>query len=148
MKLLPAIATHKKFWIALISFALLVWTSFQVILVGDTVVMVERASTDTARARGLSNRPSIGERAGMWFVFREKENPVFWMKDMQFPIDIVWIADGRVVALDENVKVPPQQENDDLHRYQSAVPVDRVLEINAGNAKKWGISVGSRVYGW
>lgn len=148
MKLLPAIVMHKKFWIVFCSVLAVIVGSFQVAIVGGTIILVERAVSPQEHAQGLSGRARLADRKGMLFVFEEKGNPTFWMKDMQFPIDILWIADGRVVALDERVKVAPHQDDDALERYTPPIPVDSVLEIGAGNAKKWGVSVGSSIYAW
>ena len=148
MKLLPAIVMHKKFWIVFCSGLAVGWLSWNMAIVGDTVIVIERAKSPQEHALGLGGRKSLGERMGMLFIFEEKRNSQFWMKGMEFPIDIIWLVDGRVVALDEGAKVAPHLKDDELPRYAAPVPFDRVLEVEAGNAKKWGVSVGTRVYAW
>ncbi len=92
---------------------------------------------------GLSGRDSIGSADGMLFVFDEPKLPAFWMKDMRFPLDIIWIAGGRVSDIDENVTVPSGSASDDeLPRYIPDTAIDRVLEVEAGFVKKNSIRIG------
>jgi len=56
------------------------------------------------------------------------------MKDMKFPIDLVWISDGKIVGFEENMQ-PPADINvldSKLENYLPPEPVDRVLELHAG----------------
>ena len=94
----------------------------------DTVIRVEIANTKTKREKGLGGRSSLNEGEGMLFLFPKKDQYTFWMKDMQFPIDIIWIADGRVADVTFDV---PVSKNGDLPLYAPWVPVDRVLEVPA-----------------
>lgn len=110
-------------------------------------IKVEIADTPAKQARGLSGRESLAENFGMLFIFFEPKVQRFWMKDMKFPIDIIWIsqtADGdRVVGFVENAPVPVSENN--LEIFSSPENVDKVLEINAGLVKKWGIKVGDKI---
>ncbi len=83
----------------------------------------------------------------MLFVFEEPGVYPFWMIEMQFPLDFVWIgADCTVVDLTENVPLPQAGENPgDLPRYRPAAPVQYVLEINAGEIESAGIDAGDAV---
>ena len=80
----------------------------------------------------------------MLFVFSEPHIQRFWMKDMNFPLDIIWIRDFKVIGLEENV---PQPANNDgkTARMNSPEPADMVLEVNAGEVAKYGISAGDMV---
>lgn len=138
----------QRFWILLSSILLLGVISYPFAIIGGKVVYIERAISADAKQKGLSSRDSLGENSGMLFEFTAKERYVFWMKEMRFPIDIVWIDGGRVVALDEQAQIPSEGSEDSLKRYYAPQEVDRVLEIPAGSAKKWGISVNSRLYAW
>ena len=113
-------------------------------------VKVEIADTPAKRTQGLSGRESLAENAGMIFIFPEPKIQNFWMKDMKFPIDIIWIrqtADGdRVVGFVENAPPASGQSENNLTIYSSPENVDRVLEINAGLVKKWGIKVGDQIH--
>ncbi len=104
---------------------------------------VEVAQNDWSRAKGLSGRKFIGENDGMLFIFNEPAIQKFWMRGMKFPLDIIWIKNNKVVGLAENVS-PATISNLELR--SSPEPVNLVLEINAGSAKKWGIREGSEVF--
>ena len=85
--------------------------------------------------------------SGMLFVFESESRSVFWMREMQFSLDFVWIGSDCSVA-DITKDVPPPSPDTtlaNLPRYQPAVPVQYVLEINAGDIKAAGISKGDQV---
>lgn len=64
-----------------------------------TSIVVEIADTDASRTLGLSGRRSLSEGRGMFFIFPEPVSSGFWMKDMYFPIDIIWFDEaGSVVS--------------------------------------------------
>ncbi len=97
---------------------------------------LEIADTESERARGLSGRAALGENEGMLFIFDEPEMPGFWMKDMHFPIDIIWLDENRqIVGLHENIApdtypaifYPPR-----LVEAGPPRPIKYVLEVNAG----------------
>lgn len=115
--------------------------------VGNAQIEVEIAKTQEQRRMGLSSRDRLDEGKGMLFVFEEKSvKPVFWMKDMKFPIDIAWISKGKVVEITANVPVAPALTPEDkLPRYSPLQAIDYVLEIGAGQAAKRGIKVGDGV---
>lgn len=114
------------------------------IKVGNTVIKVEVADTPEKRTKGLSGRNSLDQDSGMLFTFDSKGTlPVFWMKDMQFSLDFIWISKGKIVQIDK--KVPPPGGNitdNQLPRYSPSTPVNYVLEVNAGFADKNNIKVG------
>ena len=112
---------------------------------GEKNVFVDIALSEEEWARGLSGRPSLGEDEGMIFLSREKRFPAFWMKDMIFPIDIIWISDGKIVGIERNVSPRPGVPERDLDLYIPPESVDAVLEINAGKAAEWGVKIGDSV---
>ena len=61
--------------------------------IGKNVLSVELADSPSERGKGLSGRDYIGEAQGMLFVFENSSRHGFWMKDMNFAIDILWISD-------------------------------------------------------
>lgn len=112
------------------------------IKVAETLIKVELAKNDKERAQGLSERPGLPENEGMLFVFTEDSRPRFWMKDMRFAIDIVWINDGKISQIDKNILPPePGTAEQDLTLFLPNDPVDYVLEVAAGtaNANLWQI---------
>ncbi len=72
--------------------------------VGDATARADVADDDAERARGLGGRARLGRDAGMYFVM-PGDSPSFWMKGMRFPLDMIWIRDGRVV--DVTARIPP-----------------------------------------
>jgi uncharacterized membrane protein (UPF0127 family) len=113
------------------------------LFVHETVIRAEVAATHHARKNGLSGRQSLGAREGMLFLFPFADRHPFWMIDMQFPIDIIWIRDRTVVDIAANVPPPiPGTAVADLPLYFPRLPADKVLEIPAGAAKQAGIKIG------
>lgn len=107
---------------------------------------VEVADTMRARAQGLSGREGMGEDYGMIFIFSTSSVQGFWMKDMKFPLDMVWIKGDRVVGFTENVQPELEKSVFGLTIYHSPEAVDKVLELNAGAVAKYGIKEGDLVY--
>ncbi len=72
---------------------------------GDIPVRVEIADSNMEREQGLSGREEIGDQHnGMFFIFPKAEYIGIWMKDMKFPIDIVWIDENMtVIGIERNV---------------------------------------------
>lgn len=96
--------------------------------IGDSKLGIEIVDTDATRARGLSGRPALDDGRGMLFVFDRADYHGFWMKDMRFPIDIIWFNDDwRVIDITENIS-----PEDFPKIYRPRSPVRYVLEINAG----------------
>ena len=109
-------------------------------------VMAEIVDTLEARAKGLSGRSSMPELNGMLFVNEKPEFADIWMKDMRFPIDILWISNGTVVDMRENVLPPAAGESEDaLPVYYPIRRVDFVLEVAAGFSAAHGVRIGDHV---
>ncbi|MCX6715424.1 MAG: DUF192 domain-containing protein [Candidatus Taylorbacteria bacterium] len=99
------------------------------------------ASTSEDSVRGLSGRLSIPKDSGMLFVFSDSQMPGFWMKDMNFPIDIVWIAvDKKVSGILPDVKPETYPEV-----FYPTDEIGYVLELNSGGAKEYGIATGTKL---
>lgn len=112
--------------------------------IGDKTFSVEIALTQEQQALGLGQRDSLARDAGMLFVFKPAQLRTFWMKDMRFDLDTVWIFDGKVVHISRRVPAPKSNVlPENLPTYSPGTEVDYVLEINAGAAD--GLKVGDRV---
>jgi uncharacterized protein len=111
--------------------------------INNQVFTLEYAVTTAEQQKGLSGRNPLPEYHGMIFIYRDKQQHTFWMKDMKFALDFIWIDDNKVVDLTENV--PPPQPGQQLKTYSPKQPVNRVLEVNAGTVKKVGINIGDTV---
>ncbi len=115
------------------------------VTIGNTTFDVEVASSTLARARGLSYREGLSEKTGMLFLFDNYDRYGFWMKDMNFALDMIWIKGDRVVSFSENAVPEPGKPMWSLKIYYPSEPVDKVLEVNAGTVQKDGIKVGDMV---
>jgi uncharacterized membrane protein (UPF0127 family) len=114
--------------------------------IGNTIFVAEVASTTFEKARGLSFRDGLAEGHGMLFLF-DGESGIqnFWMKDMRFAIDIIWIGGSKVLGFAENVAPQPGVSIWRLKIYNSPDGTDRVLEVNAGAVEEYHIKVGDPV---
>jgi len=93
--------------------------------------------------RGLSGRETMTDDQAMLFIFPNKTKRVFWMKDMNFNIDLLWIEDDQIVAYEKNMLAPEKDTPpSELLRYASPPAVNKVLEIKAGLIDRLGIKVG------
>jgi uncharacterized membrane protein (UPF0127 family) len=132
--------------VALASLALLVfWPARARTQVAVNGVKFDVLVVDTPQAReqGLSGRTGLSERQGMFFVFDEPGRYVFWMKDMLFPIDILFISQGRIV--DMALSMPPPKAGETPVSYRPSESADWVLEVAAGTAQKLGWTKGTGV---
>lgn len=111
---------------------------------GGPPVPVELALTGPQRAKGLSGRESLADGSGMLFVFDAPSDAGFWMPEMRFSLDIIWIgADCRLVHIEAEVPHPaPETPRSELPTYAPAVPGQYVLEVNAGDAARAGWQLG------
>src|SRR3954465_15899028 len=100
--------------------------------VGDQTLAVEVADTDYLRTRGLSYRESLNPGTGMLFVYNEPRPLTFWMYEMQFCLDIIWINGGEIRGAAESVCPVPGAVAQDLPVYASPEPVRYVLEVPSG----------------
>ncbi len=112
-------------------------------VIREQVFKIEIADTAVSRMQGLSGRKDLDEQNGMLFVFKKPDKYGFWMKDMLFPIDIVWISGDRVAGFAESVLPESSRAPSDLEIYYPPEPVDKVLEISAGLVKKYGFKAGN-----
>jgi hypothetical protein len=112
------------------------------ITLGGETFNLELAITPAERAQGLSGREPLLENEGMLFVFDEPSIHGFWMKDMKFALDIIWIKDNKVVDIWQDAS-PPM--GDDIPRYRPEAESDYVLEVNAGFVERSGLKIGDEV---
>ena len=112
-----------------------------VITAPEGKIQTEVADTSMSRERGLSFRKNMQIGEGMLFIFDTPGKYGFWMKDMNFSLDIIWLdKEGRVVYLEDNVATstyPGYFINGSQAKY--------VLELNAGSASKLGIYLGTKL---
>ncbi len=112
--------------------------------IGNRVaVTVEVARTESEKVRGLSGRDRLAPDRGMLLVFEEPARPLIWMRGMRFPLDILWIRDGRVVDLVRGAKAPAPDEAP--QEFAPREDIQYVLEVTAGFVDRHGIAVGDQV---
>lgn len=115
------------------------------IKLGDCELLVEVVNTPASITQGLSGRENIGSD-GMLFVMSQKTTHRFWMIDMQFPLDMVWLDDRTVVGITSQVPIPqPHVLPQDLPRYPSPQASNLVLELNADQATQCNIVQGEKL---
>ncbi len=117
------------------------------VLLGDVAFRAELATTSQQHAEGLSGRESLAPKSGMLFIFESGVASVFWMKEMRFPLDFIWISKGCIVV-DITAEAPapgPATSTSQLPYYASESLAAYTFEINAGEAAKYSITVGTAV---
>ena len=101
---------------------------------------IEIADSDYETQTGLMYRTSMEDKEGMLFVFPDEAMHSFYMKNTQFPLDLIFIKGNmKIASFQENAQ--PLNESS----LSSKVPVQYVLEINAGLVAKWGLKIGDSV---
>lgn len=105
---------------------------------------VEVATTSAQQQQGLSGRASLPQNQGMLFVFAAPAPYPFWMKDMKFPLDMIFINNDKIVDIFQNVP-QPKNSSAKLPIYTPSAPANQVLEINAGLSKADGFKKGDTV---
>jgi uncharacterized membrane protein (UPF0127 family) len=108
---------------------------------GDTVIRVAVADSTRERTLGLSGTTELPEGTGMLFIFQSENIPSFWMKDMLFPIDIIWISSAGVVV----GVVPNATPESYPSLFRPDEPILYVLEVNAGFATQHDVQKGSEI---
>ena len=116
-------------------------SSIESVQIRDTVFVVEVVDTEEKRTLGLSGRESLLPVHGMLFVFEELGHYSFWMKDMNFAIDIIWVDEHRkIVFIMEHVMPETYPEV-----YVSEQKALYVLELASGVVEVSGMDVGDEL---
>ncbi len=110
--------------------------------IGNLELKVDIANTNETREKGLSGKKELKENEGMLFIFEQPSKNYFWMKDMNFPIDIIW--------LDENLKVIYIKKDATPESYPESFGTDQnskyVLEVVSNFSDKNNIRIGDTLY--
>jgi len=114
------------------------------VIINEHTIHVEVAVTNAEKEKGLGYRDWLPVNTGMLFVYQNKDRYGFWMKGMRFPLDFIWITGNKVVDVSQNILQP---DNDTVRPVNVApnVPVDKVLEVNAGDIDRLGVKIGDLV---
>ncbi len=112
-------------------------------IAGQTI-KVDLATTLTKQAQGLSGRSELKENEGMLFVFAKSGTYHFWMKDMKFSIDIIWISkDLKVVYIKKNIQ--PESYPETYGPGSSLESALYVLEVTSGFSEKNNLKTGDTI---
>lgn len=104
------------------------------------------AKTSQEIEKGLARFDQIKNNEGMLFVFETPGTYSFWMKDMKFSIDIIFLnEEQKVINTFPNVKFESYQSPFDYETYKPDFPAKYVIELKEGEIKENGIKVGDRV---
>ena len=106
-------------------------TKHTILSIGTKTYQAEIANTDQLRQKGLSGRSILNDNAVMLFVFDESDYHKIWMKNMHFPIDVLWLNENKkVVHIERQLQPddPPHKE------YTTLVPAKYIVEMSAGKA--------------
>lgn len=101
------------------------------LLAGCASTPPEPATALVALGSGLAGRSELSEGQGMLFSFASQSERQVWMAGMKFPIDVAWIADHHVVAV-QTLEPCTEAEQDRCPRWTSPNDVDALLEVRAG----------------
>ncbi len=115
----------------------------QVKIAGQNI-KVDLALTSAVQAQGLSGRASLAEDQGMLFIFDTAGNYPFWMKDMNFAIDIIWLSeDLKVIYIKKDAR--PELFPETYGPNKSMKNTKYVLEVVSGFAEKNNLKVGDKI---
>ena len=101
--------------------------------------VIDVATTSEQKEIGLAKYAAIEQDKGMYFPFDHSDYYGFWMKNMKFPIDIIFLQNKKIVTIFSDVK---PQKNYAVYVYKPTRPANAVLEITAGLSKKYGFTLG------
>ena len=99
------------------------------IKIDGIVFNVAVADTENERRQGLSGAPYLADRTGMLFVFPDNDQHGIWMKDMKFPIDIIWISENYNIVHVKKDATPESYPT----VFKNSKPARYVLELPAGS---------------
>lgn len=109
--------------------------------VGQTHLYLNIVTKLADQEKGLSGQNALPSNAGMLFAFAKPTIPAFWMKEMKFPLDLIWIdANQRVVGISPNLGPETYPQT-----FTSGRSVQYVLEVNAGWAAKNNLKLGTKL---
>lgn len=108
---------------------------------GNEAFYVRVADTDTEREKGLSGTPRLGRNEGMLFKFDKVGQYCFWMKDMNYPLDIIWVGEDKKIVI-RYKNLPPDSYP---RSFCSAEPAKYVIEVPAGTVDRLHLKIGDQV---
>jgi len=101
---------------------------------------IEFAQTEYETQTGLMYRRSMEDNQGMLFIFPDEAMHSFYMKNTEFPLDIIFIDSEHIIASFQENAQPLSEKG-----LSSRVPIQYVLEVNAGLVEKWSLQEGDSI---
>lgn len=114
----------------------------QMICFKNNCIQAEIAQDNAQRELGLMFRPNLEANRGMLFIFDTPDRYGFWLKNVKFPLDIIWISEDKTIV-DMKINLPPCPA-EPCPTYVPAAPAKYVLEVNAGSVVRWGLKIGDK----
>ncbi len=112
------------------------------VVIDRSEFVVEVADSRYLQEKGLSGHSPLKPNEGMFFVFDTPSKYGFWMKDMTFPIDIIWLdSNMRIIHIENNLSPETYPKI-----YSSDTPALYALELAGGRTNTLNIKIGDKVY--
>lgn len=112
----------------------------KILTINQTGINIETVHSGAEMARGLSGRTNLASNSGMLFVYEKNNIPMFWMKDMNFAIDIIWLDENKVVVgIEKNISPRTYPQT-----FSPKQEIKYVLEVNANFADEQQIKIGDK----
>jgi len=111
------------------------------VVVGEKTYSVEVRDSNLERSKGLSGHKALLDNEGMLFIFEKPGSYGFWMKEMLFPIDIIWIDENFVINHIESAVSPETYPK----VFYPTSEILYVLEVSSGQASSSKIKIGDTV---
>ncbi len=108
-------------------------------------LLVDVAETPKDREQGLMGRSVLPEEEGMLFIYETASAPAFWMKNMNFPLDIIFLGSDKSIVDITTMASPCKTADDACSRYKPNHPSRYILEVMGGFAEKYGVQLGDTV---
>jgi len=117
-------------------------TATNTVVINQQIIKVQLAETEYERYSGLSGQKKLCETCGMLFIFPTRKIENIVMRNMNFPLDVIYIDNNKIIKIDANL-LPEGAEPSNI--YSSELPVDYILEVNSSFTDKYNIHVGDEI---
>lgn len=117
--------------------------NYSILKINNQELKIEVVDNEESRMKGLSGRDSLGVNYGMLFVFAKPDIYPFWMNEMKFSLDIIWLKDKKIVELVKNAQPPSIAGK--VENYTPQTTADMVLEVNSGFCDQNGVKTGDKI---
>ncbi|PIT88179.1 MAG: hypothetical protein COU29_04170 [Candidatus Magasanikbacteria bacterium CG10_big_fil_rev_8_21_14_0_10_36_32] len=120
------------------------WPEIKIKIGSSPELQVLVAERPSHTYRGLGGRESLGDYQGMLFLFSKKSQHIMVMRDMEFPLDIIWLDGDIIVDMAKNLPVEKGKIEAELINYGARMPSTAVLELPAGFIDQYGLIIGDK----